>query len=140
MSAVIVAGALVKAALFGGENIQQLLHAARQNMPHHRFLVLMGINMSQMVLAFAFDFHLLQRSNAASFSGVAADAGMAGMLFDFVYLSTLNFSIFGYSDVLPQTVPARIENLVAILLAFVTVIFVLSDFISLKESLRRTRD
>jgi len=47
MSAVIVAGALVKAALFGGENIQQLLHAARQNMPHHRFLVLMGINMSQ---------------------------------------------------------------------------------------------
>ena len=92
MSAVIVAGALVKAALFGGENIQQLLHAARQNMPHHRFLVLMGINMSQMVLAFAFDFHLLQRLNAASFSGVAADAGMAGMLFDFVYLSTLNFS------------------------------------------------
>jgi len=62
------------------------------------------------------------------------------MLFDFVYLSTLNFSFFGYSDVLPQTVPARIENLVAILLAFVTVIFVLSDFISLKESLRRTRD
>jgi hypothetical protein len=65
---------------------------------------------------------------------------MAGMLFDFVYLSTPNFSIFGYSDVLPQTVPARIENLVAILLAFVTVIFLLSDFISLKESLRRTRD
>ena len=27
-------------------------------------------------------------------------------LFDFVYLSTLNFSFFGYSDILPQTVPA----------------------------------
>ena len=57
----------------------------------------------------------------------------------FFYLSTLNFSFFGYSDILPETVAAKIVNLSEIVLAFVTVIVMLSDFISLKESLRDRR-
>ncbi len=140
LSGIVMAGAIVKAALFGGENIRQLRGAARSDMAHHRFLIVMGVNVSQMILAFALDFHVLQRVNAQSFSGIASDAGQAEMLFDFVYLSTLNFSFFGYSDLVPQTVPARVVNLAEIMLAFVTVIFILSDFISLKESLRRTKE
>lgn len=136
LTVLVVAGCWVKTALFGAENMRQLFDAARRNLAHHRFLVLMGVNMSQMILAFALDFHLLHRLDAASFTGVAAGAGMAESLFDFLYLSTLNFSFFGYSDILPQTVPARLVNLTEILLAFFTVIFMLSDFISLKESLR----
>ena len=50
--------------------------------------------------------------------------------------STLNFSFFGYSEIMPQTVPAKIANLTEIVMAFVTVIFLLSDFISLKDSIR----
>jgi hypothetical protein len=136
----IVLGCWVKAVLFGAENMKQLFDAARQNLPHHRFLLLMAVNMSQMILAFAFDFQLLQRVDAASFTGIAANASLPEILFDFFYLSTLNFSFFGYSDILPQTVPARIVNLTEIVLAFVTVIFLLSDFISLKDSLRATPD
>lgn len=136
----VVAGCWIKTALFGAENMRQLFDAARHNLAHHRFLLLMGVNMSQMILAFAFDFHLLHRLDPASFSGVAPGAGMGEALFDFFYLSTLNFSFFGYSDILPQTVPARLVNLTEILLAFFTVIFMLSDFISLKESLRAGSD
>ncbi len=44
---------------------------------------------------------------------------------------------FGYGDVTPQTVVAKALTLTEITLAFVTVIFLLSDFISLKESIRR---
>jgi hypothetical protein len=140
MSVLVVAGCWVKAILFGAENMRQLFDAARQNLAHHRFLVLMAVNMSQMILSFMFDFQLLQRIDANSFAGVAPTAGLGETLFDFFYLSTLNFSFFGYSDILPQTVAARIANLTEIVLAFVTVIFLLSDFISLKESLRRDPD
>ena len=42
----------VKSVPFGAENMKQLFDAARQNLPHHRFLLLMGVNMSQMILAF----------------------------------------------------------------------------------------
>ena len=92
--------------------------------------------MSQMILSFAFDFHLLHSLNVIAFAGVAKDVGQAEVLFDFFYLSTLNFSFFGYSEIMPQTVPAKIVNLTEIVMAFVTVIFLLSDFISLKDSIR----
>ena len=136
----VVLGCWVKTLFFGTENFQQLFAAARTNLPHHRFLLLMGVNASQMVLAFTLDFYLLYRVEPASFVGIAEGAGQAELLFDFFYLSTLNFSFFGYSDILPETVPAKIVNLSEVILAFVTVIVMLSDFISLKESLRGQRD
>lgn len=136
LTIVVLIGCWTKTGLFGAENLKQLYEAAQSNLAHHRFLVLMGINMSQMILSFAFDFHLLFCLNNGCFSGVAKDVGQMEALFDFVYLSTLNFSFFGYSDILPQSVPAKIVNLTEIVLAFVTVIFLLSDFISLKDSIR----
>jgi len=136
---IVVIGCWTKTGFFGAENLKQLFEAAQSNLPHHRFLVLMGINMSQMIMSFAFDFHLLYCIHPESFTGVAKDVGQLEALFDFFYLSTLNFSFFGYSDILPQTVPAKIVNLTEIILAFVTVIFLLSDFISLKDSLRHER-
>jgi hypothetical protein len=135
----VILGCWFKTGLFGAENLRQLFEAARSNLAHHRFLMLMGVNMTQMILSFAFDFHLLHSIYRGSFSGIAADVGQFEALFDFVYLSTLNFSFFGYSDILPQTVPAKLVNLTEIVLAFVTVIFLLSDFISLKESIRNDR-
>ncbi|MCU0635030.1 MAG: hypothetical protein MUE41_09165 [Gemmatimonadaceae bacterium] len=137
LALVVIAGCWIKTALFGVENLRQLVHAARTDMAHHRFLLLMAVNISQMTLAFAFDFHVLWRLSPKAFSGIAADAGQAEALFDLFYMSVLNFTFFGFSDVLPQSVPARIINLTEIFLAFGTVIFLLSDFISLKESLRQ---
>jgi hypothetical protein len=132
----VIAGCWVKSAFFGRENLQQLYDAARSDLSHHRFLLLMAINMTQMILSFALDFHLMYLIDPASFLGVAVDASHAEVLFDFFYLSTLNFSFFGYSEILPQTIPAKIVNLTEIVLAFITVIFLLSDFVSLKDSLR----
>lgn len=139
MCVLVVVGCWSKTVFFGTENMRQLFDAARTNMPHHRFLMLMGVNTSQMILAFTLDFHLLHRVDVASFTGIASTAGQAELLFNFFYLSTLNFSFFGYSDILPETVAAKIVNLSEIVLAFVTVIVMLSDFISLKESLRDRR-
>lgn len=132
---VTILGCWTKTLLFGMENIRQLFDAAKQNLSHHRFLILMAINMSQMITAFALDFHVLYVLNPSCFAGVAENVSSFEAVFDFFYLSTLNFSFFGYSDILPQTIPAKIVNLTEIVLAFVTVIFILSDFMSLKESI-----
>jgi hypothetical protein len=137
LAAIVVAGSWAKTALFSVENLRQLLGAARQNMAHHRFMVLMAVNISQMTLAFALDFHLLWSADAASFSGIPDGRSSAAALFDLFYLSVLNFTFFGFGDIMPQTIAARIVNLTEVVLAFVTVIFLLSDFISLKESLQR---
>ena len=137
MSLIIVVSCFIKTAFFGTENVQQLQYAARRNVSHHHFLVWMAINMGQMVMSFAFDFYCLHRLNPTSFAGMSRELDPNEALFDCFYLSTLNFSFFGYSDIMPQTIAARTINLTEIVIAFVTVIFLLSDFMSLKDSLAR---
>ncbi len=128
---------MAKTAFFGAENIRQLAEATRSNMAYHRFMLLMLVNMVQIILSFGLDYHCLQTVNPDSFSVVLQSPTQFELVFEFIYVSTLNFTFFGYGDVTPQTVPAKFITMTEIVLAFVTVIFLLSDFISLKESLTK---
>jgi len=135
LTVVVLIVALVKTAFFGVENIRQLWRASADNMPYYKFLLLMLVNMAQIVIAFALDYHLLYRLAAESFSGVNSALHGGALVFEFFYYSSLNFMFFGYGDITPQSIPAKLLTLTEITLAFVTVIFLLSDFISLKESI-----
>ncbi|MFN9719505.1 MAG: ion channel [Planctomycetota bacterium] len=126
----------LKTAFFGIENIRQLMDATRSNLAYHRFMMLMLVNMAQIILSFGLDFHCLHQISPTCFSTSLVNATFAETVFEFIYFSTLNFTFFGYGDVTPQSIPAKCITMSEILLAFVTVIFLLSDFISLKESLR----
>jgi hypothetical protein len=134
---VVVAIALAKTAYFLVENLQHILLATSHEMPYHRFLGLMGVNMAQITLSFAVDFWLLESAEAGSFTGFdPAAMTPAGVFFDCLFYSVLNFSFFGFGEILPRTIPAKLVTLLEVVLAFFTVIFLLSDFISLKNSLR----
>ena len=134
---VVVALAAAKTCYFLVENLQHILLATAQEIPYHRFLALMGVNMAQITISFALDFWVLESAERGSFSGFEAASGPARVFFDCFFYSVLNFSFFGFGDILPLTVPARLVTLLEVILAFFTVIFLLSDFISLKDSLRR---
>ena len=136
---VVVVLAAVKTCYFLVENLQHILLATAQEIPYHRFLALMGVNMAQITISFALDFWLLESAEQGSFSGFDAVSGPGRVFFDCFFYSVLNFSFFGFGDILPLTVPARLVTLMEVILAFFTVIFLLSDFISLKDSLRGGR-
>lgn len=135
----VIVFSLSKTTWFVFENSQQLIRATAQNLPYHRFLAIMVTNMSQIALSYAIDFYCLYRANSASFSGIDPALGHYELMFEFGYFSILNFSFFGYGDITPATIPAKITVLTEIVLAFLTVIFILSDFISLKESLQKKK-
>lgn len=138
-SVLVIGLSLGKTLWFIFENSQQLIKATAQNLPYHRFLTIMGVNMSQIALSYAIDFYCLYRANAQSFSGIDPELSHYELMFEFGYFSILNFSFFGYRDITPATIPAKITVLTEIVLAFLTVIFILSDFISLKESLQKKK-
>ena len=125
----------IKTIFFGCKNLQQLWRASRENMAYHRFMLLMLVNMSQTILSFGLDFHCLYCINPDSFGSIRPDFTSGELVFEFCYFSVLNFTFFGYGDITPQSIPAKLVTVTEVLLAFVTVIFMLSDFISLKESL-----
>lgn len=127
--------AWIKSLFFGGENLRQLWKASRENMPYHRFMLLMLVNMSQIILSFGLDYHCLHVLRPDSFSSIDPAYEYGELVFEFCYYSVLNFTFFGYGDVTPHTIPAKLLTMTEVLLAFVTVIFLLSDFISLKESI-----
>ena len=137
---VVILVSLTKTAFFGFENIRQLFEATRRNLPYHHFMMLMLVNMTQIILSFGLDFHCLYIVNKASFSVDLESASLFETVFEFVYYSTLNYTFFGYGDVTPQSIPAKFITMTEILLAFITVIFLLSDFISLKESLGKPKE
>jgi len=131
--------ATLKTGYFLAENLQHILLATRQEMLYHRFLALMGVNMAQITLSFALDYWLLETAERGSFTGFETATTPAVVFFDCFFYSVLNFSFFGFGEILPRTVPAKIVTLLEVVLAFFTVIFLLSDFISLKKSLRGSR-
>jgi hypothetical protein len=133
---VILLISLSKTTWFIYESSRQLLAITRQNLPYHRFLLMLGINMAQIILSFAIDYFLLSLADPGSFNGLTTVGGTFYQFFDFLYYSCLNFSFFGFGDITPHHVSAKIVTLTEVLLAFATVIFVLSDFVTLKESLR----
>lgn len=131
--------AFAKTAYFLLENLQHILLATSHEVPYHRFLALMGVNMAQITLSFALDYWILELAEQGSFTGFDPAGGPARVFFDCCFYSVLNFSFFGFGDIMPQTIPAKLVTLMEVVLAFFTVIFLLSDFISLKDSLRRER-
>lgn len=133
----VLAVALAKTVFFFVENLQHILMATQDDMPYHKVLGVMGINMAQITLAFALDFWCLETAEPASFSAIDTTWSQAEQLFELFFYSMLNFSFFGFGDVTPQTIPAKMVTMMEVVLAFFTVIFLLSDFVSLKDSLRK---
>ncbi len=133
---VVLAAAFAKTVFFFVENLQHILMATRDNMPYHHVLGLMGVNMAQITVSFALDCWCLETAEPASFSSINAAWSQGEQMFEFFFFSVLNFSFFGFGDVTPQTIPAKLITMMEVLLAFFTVIFLLSDFVSLKDSLR----
>lgn len=129
--------AWAKTFFFGFENLNQLWEASLRNTAYYRFMLLMLVNMAQIIVSFGCDYFCLHRIDPASFGEINESLHGAELLFEFTYFSVLNFTFFGYGDITPLTIPAKLITMTEILLAFITVIFLLSDFVSLKESLVR---
>ncbi len=128
--------ALGKTAYYFWETLWHLVRAAACNLAYHRFLLLIAYNMGQITVSFALDYYLLQRIDPQSLSGIDPSLSGVPLMFDCFYFSVLNCSFFGYGDIIPAHIPAKMVLLLQVVTAFATVIFLLSDFASIKESMR----
>ncbi len=135
----VVAIAACKTAYYFGETLWHLVNATACDLAYHRFLLLMAYNMAEVTFSFAVDFYCLKLIDNESFSGMAPELTGAELLFECFYFSVLNFSFFGYGDITPAHIPAKLVMLMEVITAFSTVIFLLSDFVSMKESMRKKR-
>jgi len=128
--------AAIKTVYYFAETLRHLLEAIAKDLAYHRFLLIVAYNMAQITLSFAIDFYCLFWIDPDSLS---IDNQMHGLelMFECFYFSVLNFSFFGYGDITPHHVASKFVMLLEVVTAFSTVIFLLSDFVSMKEAMRR---
>ncbi|MEI8136025.1 MAG: hypothetical protein WCH21_01740 [Bacteroidota bacterium] len=110
-----------------------------KNTAYHKFILFMAMNIFVVILSFSTDFFCLIQVAPHSLKGVASGAGIFEKVFDCFYFSVLNFSFFGYRDIIPVSIPAKTLMMIEASISFLTVILVLSDFISLKEGIAEYR-
>jgi len=132
----VVVVAFAKTIYYFAESLWHLLQAAACDLRYHRFLTVMGYNMAEVTISFAIDFYCLHRLDPGSFSGILPDLVGPELFFQCFYFSVLNFSFFGYGDIIPAHIPSKIVMLLEVITAFTTVIFLISDFVSMKDSVR----
>ena len=128
--------AAIKTFYYFAENLRHLQDATTTDLPYHKFVLLLAYNMGQITVSYALDFYCMMRIDRGSLSIEPEIVGFE-LMFECFYFSVLNFSFFGYGDIIPHHIPAKIVMLLQVTTAFTTVIFLLSDFVSMKESMRR---
>jgi hypothetical protein len=77
----------------------------------------------------------LNQVDAANFVGIEKHLNIYELLFETWYFSVLNFSFFGYGQIMPITIPGKLIIIMEVVMSFVTLVFILSDFLSLKDSI-----
>lgn len=126
---------VIKCIYFIGVSYQKILEVSLKNTAYHEFIIFMALNIFVIIVSFATDFFCMLQVDHRSLEGIRTGMTIAEKIFECFYFSVLNFSFFGYGDILPATIPAKIVLMLEATMSFLTVILVLSDFISLKESI-----
>jgi hypothetical protein len=114
---------------------KKLIHITRANMTYFGFLVFVSMNIFLMVVSFSVDYFCIFTIDPASFSGVEDAHTIPAQIFKFFYLSFLLFTNMGVANVVPVTMPAECMVMFEAIISFITIIFILSDFVNLKDSL-----
>jgi hypothetical protein len=129
--------AIVKLSCFLRINYTKLKEFSKINISYFSFLFFVAVNILLMVFSFAIDYFSIYLIDPDSFSGVEDASTVPRQLFKFFYLSFLLFTNMGVANVVPVTMAAECMVMFEAIISFITIIFILSDFVTLKDSLSK---
>lgn len=130
--------ALLKVIFFVYQSYYIVMKVIEHNVSYHRFLIITTINIFFIICSFAVDYASIYHINSASFEGVNTDFSLGETIFEWFYFSVLNYTNFGYGEILPKTIPSKSLVIMQDLISFMTILYVLTDFVTLKQSIEES--
>jgi hypothetical protein len=131
----VVIFSIIKSGFFVWMGFRKIIFFSKMNISYYNFLAFIGISISLIVISFAVDYVCLFQIDASSFTGIDASLAWYERAFKFYFFSVLVFSNVGIATVVPNGIASEFLMMIEAILSFITIILVLSDFISLKESI-----
>ncbi|HRW74717.1 MAG: hypothetical protein H6568_04290 [Lewinellaceae bacterium] len=129
---ILITVALGKSFYFLAHNFRSVRLVKGIQRTYNTFLTLMSINILLILISFAIDFFTLYQIYPSSFTGILASSSEDTFV-EFLYFSLVTFTTTGFGDIVPRTNEARILISMEIVLAFISIIFIISNFGSLVE-------
>jgi hypothetical protein len=87
-------------------------------------------------LSFAVDYTCLYQFDKESFRGIIYANTLFDSFFDFLYFSVLTFTTTGFGDIIPITKSSKSLVTMQVIVAFITTIIVISNFVHIKDSIK----
>ena len=119
---------------------KRIVTISHMDLPYHRFLLFIAANVVLIVVSFSLDYLSVYRLDKTSFTGLEGTSNIIEEYFKLFYLSLLMFTNMGVANVVPVKIPAELLVMLEAIVSFVTLIFILSDYVTLRDSLRRLRE
>lgn len=104
------------------------------------FMKLMSMNIALTVLSFATDYYSIYHIYPGSFIGLRETASVAFNFAEFIYFSVTTFSTTGLGDIFPNSLAAKYLVCLEVIIAFITIIFLVSNFAHLKEQTKNGKE
>ena len=135
---IILLFSILKIAFFY-QSIFKKLIIVTKDVQYFSFLIFICFNVIYLIFSFSLDYFLIYSLDPLSFTGIEGADNIYEVYFKFFYLSFLLFTNMGVANVIPVAIPAEALVMLEAISSFATIIFVLSDFVSLKESFQYLR-
>ena len=131
--------AAFKSIMFMFQSLQKVIDVSKNDTPYYQFLIFLSLNITLIILSFAVDYYCLYRAQPDCFVGVQHTKSSIYIFIDFTFLSIMAFTNFGYGNLVATGMLAKFVLTMELLISYAFIIFILSDFISLKESLAQRK-
>ncbi len=135
----IISISVFKTGFFIQQSLRKIGEVVNKNVAYFRFLIFMTTNILIIIISFSIDYFCLYQVDHSHFDGLPVSADHFRLLFEFVYLSMLGFNNLGFYDVVPVSIASKSLIMMEILLYYFSIILILSDFISLRDSIIEER-
>ena len=130
--------AFLKILFFIYQSYYIVIQVIEHNVLYHKFLGITTINIFFIVCSFAVDYFCIYQVNPLSFEGINPKFTTGEIIFEAFYFSVLNYTNFGYGAIIPLTIAAKSLVIMEDLVSFMTILYVLTDFVTLKQSIEES--
>ncbi|MEO8148443.1 MAG: ion channel [Bacteroidia bacterium] len=130
---ILVAIVLFKFFYFLSHNLKLIRGSQSDKNYFQKFLVSISVNISLIVVSFGVDYFCLYQIDSFAFNGVPAVAPLYEKICTLIYFSISTFSTTGFGDIQALTLTGRFLISLEIIMAFITTVFIISNFVNLKS-------
>lgn len=136
--AIIPLVAFLKIVFFVYQSYRIVIDVIEHNVLYHKFLGITTLNIFFIVCSFSVDYFCIYEVNPLSFEGINPKFTTGEIIFECFYFSVLNYTNFGYGAIIPLTVATKSLVIMEDLVSFMTILYVLTDFVTLKQSIEES--